>query len=575
MQITAKVFDRNENVYAVTVSGNILREDIPNVTKCLNTVLEKKAKHIILIFHDTQWLTAYFVRVLLSFLYFIRLSGGKFIIVNTHEELNRIFRAYGFGNIVDILSSEMDAFEVVYDKKNRSKVNTEFRKVIQDKIERQIQKEDALIESGELSVPDSSYDLKSPQPESQEPTTKFRSQDDLDDILEDINDFDATVEMNLVEMGLIEEDPSGATLKISKPEPKQKKDSSEISTGENPVQFLEVDKLAIDHDSDFERELKENSRRFAKESAARNSDSRKPSYKSFSEVSLRSRDQILQGSHMAGVRGISGVYGKTPFYDFMNSLPESRLQQTMMALIETVSENLESGQDLILMIDSETLRAGLSGWLIRLMESGAVTGMIVTLNAALRDFEATHGVPFKPRKEEIFKGDFTVSKELFTLFRDNCLRPGKPVQEFFEEMFLQKAGREKNSSLLLKALERGIYVAYPVIEPTSLLLGVGRREEMLESVNSCIGFATGSKEPAFLFPGNDDCTYSFFTDVLQVMANTGVRPESLTVGYFSGSEEGRFSEIISSMGLSGLHIQGDPGLNFPLFCESFLDSVNS
>jgi anti-anti-sigma factor len=562
MQIKAKVFDRAKRVHAVRVIGDIHAGEIRQITHCLNAVLESKARHIIFSFDQCDWITAYFVRVLFSFYFYIRRCGGNFIIVTASEELTKSLFAYGLGGIIPIIANEIDAFDMVYDPQTEAGVDDQTRATLMERVE-------AAIEHESTNAPTQRTAAGASEEEGESKTIVMpeRQEDGALETLEDLDKFEATVEMSLEEMGLL--GPPEEAESIGTVSDVEISAENDISTGENAVQFLEVGKLSLDKNTDYERQIREKSDRYSRDpEPAATTRHLKPVGRNLTSLDLLPRGR--EDSSSEPLRGLKERFDGNPFSRFLNMVPEGPIAAGMQRLLSKTVKSLNMGNDVVAFVDARVQSAGYTGWLLKLMEEGCITGLVMTLNAGLKDFEATFGVSGMERADEVLRGTFGISEETFALFRGKAGESDIDLNTTFRELATKNTGPVKENSLLYAAMSRDMWTVFTVSEhgPLSLNLDILNPRNM--AVNSFIGLLTGESAPVLLLPGTGASTREYVMDIIHIISNKRLSADLATIGCFREEPDLEFDRIVSSCGVDAVPVPGDPGFLFPFFAESLL-----
>ncbi|MFH1707462.1 MAG: STAS domain-containing protein [Planctomycetota bacterium] len=563
MQITSQVFDRTQRIYLVRVRGDVQPADIHQVTGCLNAVLENKARHIIVVFEGCASVSAYFLRVLFSLFFFIARSRGNFIIVNSDPRLNERLAAFGLAGVIDIVPGEAAAAAMVYRSADQSRADLKVKTAILDRVERSIREEDARRRDG---PPPAAAPRKD-----ETATIVAEPGDDIfgATFMQDVRDFNATIEMSLDEMGLAP--PPAAADRPLTAELADIGGGSHLSTAENAVQFLDIRNLSLDKDSDFEREIQEKSDRHFKEAPLAPAAQRTaPEPADISRLFLPARDQVALSAPPPC--GYHPVGRNRPFHDLvMLHLPECPPVAAVRRLLPLVQERQRRGDDIVLCVDEGVLAAGLTGWMIRLVRERCVTGVIVSLLAAMKDVEAAAGIAPRALKVEAFQGAFGVSAETFGLFGDIVGRPVKGVADGLREVMAGRTWPHPDHSLLWNCHQHECWTVIPTVESSPLLYQFGVIPGREETLHRIVTLFSQGRQPLVIFPGCGPATLSFFVDIMRIRANKKMGGTQAAAAYFAGRVSEDFREVLSGAGLAVECVEGDPGVLFPLFAECLLD----
>ncbi|MBF0545148.1 MAG: hypothetical protein HQM08_11970 [Candidatus Riflebacteria bacterium] len=100
-----------------------------------------------------------------------------------------------------------------------------------------------------------------------------------------------------------------------------------------------------------------------------------------------------------------GEFAKTPegplfSLDFIDSLPNIHSGQTIRKVISALIDARKSGRPVILGIGAHVIKCGLSPWIIKLMNAGAITGLAMNGAGSIHDFELAY---FGETSEDVAK----------------------------------------------------------------------------------------------------------------------------------------------------------------------------
>lgn len=573
MQINAKLLDNAKQVYSINITGNVMPADIRQVTSTLNAVLESKARHIVVVFEQCTWVSAYFVRVLFSFFLYIKRCGGNFIIVNTDTRLTNLLEAYSLPQVIPLAASEIDAFDMVYEKSDPTGVDIKVKTSVLDRVELRIKEEDAAIREGRPLVPGELW-KGSPAVELQEIGTLVINEptNDTDTIVRDVHDFEATVEMSLEEMGFMKAAPRSATpVPGGLPGVSEIGVAGNVSTGDNPVQFIDVQSLSLDKNTAYEKEIREQSERFAKEAPSRSRPGRErnTSVPGFDGVVFRRREA---GREADTVPAVPGTTANIP--DLLAAVPQVPIVHAMRRLAARVADNLKTGNDVVAVIDTEVIASGVTGWILKLIEAGCLSGVVFSFLAALKDFETTFSGRAATRKEEIFQGTFGISQETFELFNRRMSGKDEPsLVDLFSEMIAGMSGTAKERSILYRCLESGLWTAVAEIESSPALSTFDRYPDAAQGYARMAAVMSRDSAATLLLPANGDASYALLLNTVQLVVNRGGSCDDGMIGCFTCQNIAGPAGILAACGVDAVHIDGDPGFMFPIFAESILGAV--
>lgn len=553
MEITAKVSSRGKDIYSIEVQGDVYPEDIRKITSCLDSIVALEPRHILFVFRECRWVTAYFIRILLSFYMYIRRRKGTFVCVNRQRKLHSLLTSYGITDIIQSADSETEAFKLIGTAASEAAINSDTKATILQRVQEHLREEEALsAESG----------IQNREPEESETSAAITDEkSDTKTILRDIHQFEDTVEMEIGEMAVAEQPDPDHSIGHA----------TGIDTDENPVQFLNVNDLNLEKDTDYERKIEEESRRIEKEAGAKGPGQHRMYEEDlFSKLRLQGRRetedmQTLSGSDYTAEQGV--------FLRFLDAVPESPLCRGLKKCIGRLQHSKRHNSRITVCIDSEVCSRGLSGWLLKLINAEYVNGVIFSLSAALKDIDGTYGAVSRTRRDEIVNGSFGISDETLQEFTDTAAAcTGRPLESMVRTLILQHTGIHKERSLVYRALEHDLQIGVCMIENNPLLAGFSSRERQETAFSKALAFCSGTDGAVVLMPCSTSSMYDFILETVCIGINRQYALDHSVISYFSERAYGEFEQICSGAGIDTICLEGEPGLLVPIFIQALLDS---
>jgi len=253
-------------------------------------------------------------------------------------------------------------------------------------------------------------------------------------------------------------------------------------------------------------------------------------------------------------------------------MPESKSAAALTCFVKNIAGRVKRKGTVLCCVDSSTLAYSLQPWIRKLVKQNIVSHILYTFCAALRDFEISHEIGVLSKKDEIMSGSFGISEDTLDVFLKNA-KKNIPLPDVMKEMFLKKAGQNKQESLLYTCFESNIPVIITCIEHhpvCSIEKASSGNREALERIGA---ECTGDSLSSFLLPGNGKELISYFESIMHRITAGILSPGKVTAGIFSNDDNETFLSILAACGMESASIEGEPGFFFPFFAETLLDTM--